>query len=182
MKKWLLLFLIVPIAFLACNRKKIHKVERDITITPKNAVTRLELDSMQMERYISGQQLGDSAAQYLRNFYNSRNFQFAWVGEKGLTEQARVFYTLNKDYVNDFQDSSLLDSGLYQKMELLMKQDTIFKKADSSLANLDLQLTRHFFQLCSQCLCRKSRSGGAAMAHPQKETERRSSSGFPDGE
>jgi murein L,D-transpeptidase YcbB/YkuD len=26
-----------------------------------------------------------------------------------------------------------------------MKQDTIFKKADSSLANLDLQLTRHFF-------------------------------------
>jgi len=145
MKKWLLLFLIVPIAFIACNRKKIPKVERDITITPKNAVTRLELDSMQMERYISGQQLGDSAAQYLRNFYNSRNFQFAWVGEKGLTEQARVFYTLNKDYVTDFQDSSMLDSALHQRMELLMKQDTIFKKADSSLASLDLQLTRHFF-------------------------------------
>lgn len=145
MKKLLLLFLIVPVAFVACNRKKIPKVARDITITPKNAVTRLELDSMQLERYISVQQLGDSAAQYLRNFYNSRNFQFAWIGEKGLTEQARVFYTLNKDYVTDFQDSSMLDSGLYQKMELLMKQDTIFRKADSSLAGLDLQLTRHFF-------------------------------------
>ncbi|AOM75719.1 L,D-transpeptidase family protein [Pedobacter steynii] len=145
MKKWLLLLLIVPIAFIACNRKKIPKVERDISITPKNAVTRLELDSLQMERYISGQQLGDSAAQYLRNFYNSRNFQFAWIGEKGLTEQARVFYTLNKDYVNDFRDSTMLDSTLHEKMELLMKQDTVFKKADSSLAGLELQLTRHFF-------------------------------------
>lgn len=145
MKKWLLLLWIVPIAFMACNRKKIPKVERDISITPKNAVTRLELDSLQMERYISGQQLGDSAAQYLRNFYNSRNFQFAWIGEKGLTEQARVFYTLNKDYVNDFRDSTMLDSTLHEKMELLMKQDTVFKKADSSLAGLELQLTRHFF-------------------------------------
>lgn len=145
MRKWFLLLFILPVAFVACNRNKIPKVERDISITPKNAVTKLELDSLQMEHYITAQQLTDSAAQYLRNFYNSRNFQFAWFGEKGLTEQARVFYALNKDYVANFRDSSMLDSGLYQRMDILMHQDTSFKKADSSLAKLELELTGHFF-------------------------------------
>lgn len=145
MRKWLLIFFLLPVVFIACNRKKIVKIERDISITPTNSVTRLAVDSLQMEHYITEQKLTDSAAQYLRNFYNSRNFQFAWLGEKGLTEQARVFYQLNKDYVDNFRDSSLVDASLDQKMELLMKEDTTFKTADSSLAHLDLQLTSHFF-------------------------------------
>ncbi|WP_316747667.1 murein L,D-transpeptidase [Pedobacter gandavensis] len=145
MRKWLLIFFLLPVVFIACNRNKIVKIERDISITPKNSVTRLAVDSLQMEHYIEAQKLTDSAAQYLRNFYNSRNFQFAWLGEKGLTEQARVFYQLNKDYVDNFRDSSLLNRDLDKKMELLMKEDTTFKKADSSLAHLELQLTSHFF-------------------------------------
>lgn len=145
MRKWLLIFLLLPVVFIACNRNKVGKIERDISITPRNSVTRLAIDSLQMEHYIETQKLSDSAAQYLRNFYNSRNFQFAWLGEKGLTEQARVFYQLNKDYVDNFRDSSLVNINLEKKMELLMKEDTTFKKADSSLAHLELQLTSHFF-------------------------------------
>ncbi|WP_316820765.1 murein L,D-transpeptidase [Pedobacter gandavensis] len=145
MRKWLLILFLIPLVFIACNRNKIVKIERDITITPKNSVTRLAIDSLQMEQYIANQKLTDSAAQYLRNFYNSRNFQYAWLGEKGLTEQARVFYQLNKDYVDNFRDSSLLDVDLDKKMELLMREDTTFKKSDSSLNNLELKLTSHFF-------------------------------------
>lgn len=145
MKKWLLLLFLIPVVYIQCTREKVPKVERDTTITPKNAVTKLTLDSMQMERYIEGQKLTDSAAQYVRNFYNSRNFQFAWLGEAGLTEQARMFYELNKDYVDNFRDSSMVDRSLHQKMELLMKQDTAIRSADTSMAQLELQLTRHFF-------------------------------------
>lgn len=145
MRKWLLILFLLPLVFIACNRKKIVKIERDISITPRNSVTRLAVDSLQMEQYIAKQQLTDSAAQYLRNFYNSRNFQYAWLGEKGLTEQARVFYQLNKDYVDNFRDSSLLDVDLDKKMELLLKEDTTFKKSDSSLTHLELKLTSHFF-------------------------------------
>ncbi|MBB2150607.1 L,D-transpeptidase family protein [Pedobacter gandavensis] len=149
MRKWLLICFLLPVVFIACNRNKIVKIERDISITPVNSVTRLAVDSLQMEQYIQTQKLTDSAAQYLRNFYNSRNFQYAWVGEKGLTEQARVFYQLNKDYVDNFRDSSLLDVALDKKMELLMKEDTTFKKSDSTLSNLELKLTSHFFNYVS---------------------------------
>lgn len=145
MRKWLLLCLIVPVIFIKCGQKKIPKVERDITITPKNAVTKLELDSIQMENFITKEKLTDSAAQYLRNFYNSRNFQFAWLGEKGLTEQARVFYELNKEYVSNFKDSTMLDAQLHQKIDALLDHDTTFHQADSTLANLELQLSQHFF-------------------------------------
>jgi len=145
MKKWSFLLLLIPLMLTMCGRKKVVKIARDVSITPKNAVTRLAVDSLQMEDYIGQAKLGDSAAQYLRNFYNSRNFQFAWITEKGLTEQARMFYMLNKDYASHFRDSTMLDPQLYQKMDFLMKQDTIFRRPDTSLVRLDLELTQHFF-------------------------------------
>ncbi|PIG96301.1 hypothetical protein CS542_08965 [Pedobacter sp. IW39] len=37
---------------------------------------------MELEKYIIGAKLEDSSALRLRNFYNSRNFQFAWLTEK----------------------------------------------------------------------------------------------------
>ena len=53
---------IIPLALLVilfanCKQKEEKKVVRDTTITPKNAVTRLYVDSAEMEKYIAGHQL-----------------------------------------------------------------------------------------------------------------------------
>ncbi len=83
--------IIVPFLFMQCSRKKskIVTTQRDTTITKANAFSELFLDSMRLEQFITQQKTEDSAASLLRNFYNTRNYQFAWFTEDGLAEQAR---------------------------------------------------------------------------------------------
>ncbi|MET1056850.1 MAG: L,D-transpeptidase family protein [Pedobacter sp.] len=136
-------------AFLTqCQRKEV-KVPRDNTITPVNAITKLAVDSLQMEDYIATHELEDSSANRLRNFYNSRNFQFAWVAEKGLAEQARVFYELDRKYISSTRDSTDADQALHQQLGLLINKDTLIKTASPELITLELSLTQHFFNFVS---------------------------------
>jgi murein L,D-transpeptidase YcbB/YkuD len=141
----LLLLILLPVIFSQCQRKEIKKVERDITITPKNAVTRLLLDSLQMEKFISAQQLDDSSSVRLRNFYNSRNFQFAWIVEKGLAEQAKVFYELDRNYISTSRDSTEISQSLQKRIGTLLSKDTLIRSVSPDLVNLELSLTQHFF-------------------------------------
>lgn len=144
------LFVLTVIAIICtqCQRKEV-KVERDTTITPKNAVTRLLVDSLQMEQYISAEQLEDSAANRLRNFYNSRNFQFAWLAEKGIAEQAKVFYELDKNYVSSTRDSTGENKQLQAKLTALLGKDTVITTVSPELVNFELALTQHFFNFVS---------------------------------
>jgi murein L,D-transpeptidase YcbB/YkuD len=142
-----LVFLLLCLPFLMltqCRRKEV-KVERDITITPKNAVTRLLIDSIQMEQFIKTQKLQDSSANRLRNFYNSRNFQFAWLAENGLAEQAKVFYELDKNYISTTRDSTDADQALHERLSLLLGKDTLINTVSPALVDLELTLTQHFF-------------------------------------
>lgn len=141
----LLLLTLLPVLFSQCQRKEIKKIERDVTITPKNAVTRLLIDSMQMEKFISAQQLDDSSSLRLRNFYNSRNFQFAWIAEKGLAEQAKVFYDLDKNYISTSRDSTELSQPLQKRISTLLSKDTVIRSASPDLVDLELSMTQHFF-------------------------------------
>ena len=139
--------LAIPLLFLTmCKQNQAPKVERDVTITPKNAVTKLFVDSLQMEKFITGQQLDDSAAHRLRNFYNSRNFQFAWLSETGLAEQARVFYEMDKKYATEFRDSTVVDKQVSKQLDVLMTKDTSIVQVSAALVDLEMQLTQHFFK------------------------------------
>lgn len=141
----LILLTLLPVLFSQCQRKEIKKVERDVTITPKNAVTRLLIDSLQMEKFITAQQLDDSSSLRLRNFYNSRNFQFAWIAEKGLAEQAKVFYDLDKNYISTSRDSTELNQTLQKHISALLSKDTVIRSASPDLVDLELSMTQHFF-------------------------------------
>lgn len=142
-----LFFIALPMLLLMmCKPKQPPKIERDQTITPKNAVTKLYVDSLEMENFITSQQLEDSAANRLRNFYNSRNFQFAWLSETGLAEPARVFYEMDKRYVTEFRDSTVVDQQISKRLAELMAKDTTILKVNPALASLELQLTQHFFK------------------------------------
>ena len=143
---WMLLLL--PLALSQCKPKQ-PKVERDQTITPKNAVTKLYVDSLQMEQFITEAKIDDSAAVRLRNFYNSRNFQFAWITENGLAEQARSFSELDKRYISASHDSTDYDQQLHKRLDTMMDRDTTILKVSPELAKLELELTEHFFSFVS---------------------------------
>lgn len=138
--------ILLALLLIQCRQKEEKKVARDVTITPKNAVTKLFVDSLQMEKFISTEKLEDSAASRLRNFYNSRNFQFAWLAEKGLAEQAKVFYDLDKNYISSSRDSSAVSGLLQQRLGELLAKDTVIRAVTPDLVNLELSLTQHFFQ------------------------------------
>ncbi|SDL75511.1 Murein L,D-transpeptidase YcbB/YkuD [Pedobacter antarcticus] len=148
---------IAPLLFLfiQCQQKPENKVIRDTSITPVNAVTKLYTDSLDMEKFISSQQLDDSAANRMRNFYNSRNFQFAWFSEKGLAEQTKVLYDLDKNFRSSNGDSSVTLKNLQTRIDHLLTIDTVIKKADTSLTLLEFNLTSHFFSFITDAYAGK---------------------------
>jgi murein L,D-transpeptidase YcbB/YkuD len=171
-RKFSLLFLmLIAVALMMCKPKQPPKIARDETITPVNAVTKLYVDSLQMEKFITGQQLDDSAAVRLRNFYNSRNFQFAWLAENGLAEQARVFYEMDKRYMDEFRDSTLSDRQLSGRLNALMKKDTVIRQVSPSLENLELQLTQHFFNFVSYTYAGKVDPASLQWYIPRKKID-----------
>jgi murein L,D-transpeptidase YcbB/YkuD len=147
--KILFTFLVfVPFLFIQCSQKKIKVVttQRDTTITKANAFSELFLDSMRLEQFITEQKTEDSTANLLRNFYNSRNYQFAWFTQDGLAEQARAFWNLHNNYINFSKDSSLIDKRLHKQMEVLINEDSIVNPTSAQLTQTELQLTEHFFE------------------------------------
>src|SRR5690606_10020200 len=68
----------------------------------------------------------------------------------GVAEQTQAFYTLQQQYINEFKDSSLMFSEQLQaEMEQLLFQDTVIREISTPLAEIELQLTRHFFNYVS---------------------------------
>jgi len=167
---------IIPLALLVilfanCKQKEEKKVVRDITITPKNAVTRLYVDSAEMEKYIAGHQLEDSSANRLRNFYNSRNFQFAWLSETGLAEQAKVFYELDRNYITSSGDTTNTDKMLLGRMGELLTKDTLITAATPALINLELALTEHFFHFVTVAYAGKLDPAALQWYIPRKKLD-----------
>jgi len=165
-----LLLLLFTTLFVQCRRKEV-KVARDITITPRNAVTKLFVDSLQMEDYITAEGLEDSSASRLRNFYNSRNFQFAWLAEKGLAEQAKVFYELDKNYITLSRDSTDADQALHQQLGLLLSKDTLIKTVSPALIALELSLTQHFFNFVTYAYAGKLDPAALQWYIPRKKLD-----------
>ena len=168
--KYLPLLLILPLFFSRC-KSKAQKVERDQTITPKNAVTKLYVDSLEMEKFITEKQLEDSSANRLRNFYNSRNFQFAWLSETGLAEQAKVFYDLDKSYISSVSDSSSSELRLNVRLGELLAKDTTILKVTPQLANFELALTQHFFNFVNYAYAGKLDPAALQWYIPRKKID-----------
>ena len=147
MKKTLLYLTIALLSLNACKNKKERKISSiDKTITVANAYNSFFLDSTVLENFIVAENLQPEIADKVRNFYYSRNFEFAWLSEDGLTEQARGFWNLHSYYTNyNLTDSSLNDKDLTKKMNKYNETLEIsFKASDSSTLNTELKLTEHF--------------------------------------
>ncbi|MGY0041609.1 L,D-transpeptidase family protein [Pedobacter sp. NJ-S-72] len=168
---FLLLMIMTSLFLIQCQRKEVKKIARDITITPKNAVTKLLIDSIELEKYIVDTKLEDSSALRLRNFYNSRNFQFAWITEKGLAEQTRVFYELDKSYDSTSRDSTKNDQTLRNQLSGLVSKDTLIRAVSPSLIKLELELTQHFFSFVTDAYAGKVDPAALQWYIPRKKID-----------
>jgi len=151
MNKYLNASLIILIIFSSCREKqaKIITVERDTTITPATAFSKLFLDSTKLEIFIKEQTLGDSAGEQLRNFYKNRNYQFAWFTEDGIAEHTRSFWNLHNNYINEFGDTALQYKDLHGQINQLIDNDTAVKVPPEKMLLTELELTMHFFEYSS---------------------------------
>lgn len=132
-------------------------------------MTKLLIDSMELEKYIIGAKLEDSSALRLRNFYNSRNFQFAWLTEKGLAEQTRVFYALDKSYDSTSRDSSKNELLFRKQLDILISKDTTILAVSPAMVQLELELTQHFFNFVTNAYAGKVDPAALQWYIPRKK-------------
>ena len=116
-------------------------IPRNTGIHQAEAYSDLFFDSSHLESFISRQKLNDTLSRQFRNFYNHRNFQFAWFAGDGLTEQALAFSSL----YNYSRDSSIHRKWLDEQLDSLQKLDTLAPEGtDPSILRTELQMTWRF--------------------------------------
>ena len=119
--------LLIVLVVLSCCQAQPAKVvaeERDTTITPATSFSKPFLDSTKLEIFIKEQKAGDNAADQLRSFYRTRNYEFAWFTEDGVAEHTRSFWNLHKDYINYVRHTALKYTDLHRHIDNLMHEDT----------------------------------------------------------
>jgi murein L,D-transpeptidase YcbB/YkuD len=113
---------------------------RDHSITKENAYNDIFLDSTAFEKFVADNTVDDSVSSNMRDFYNVRNFQYAWFDSKGLTEPALGFRSLYK-----FKTDSI-NKKLDQQLDNLLLRDQTIDPSDPSIIKLEMQLTKRFVQ------------------------------------
>jgi murein L,D-transpeptidase YcbB/YkuD len=140
---------------------------RDLSITRANAYSDLFLDSLTMESFIAEQKLNDTASTGMRNFYNARNYQYAWFASDGLTEQALAFRNLY-DYT---KDSGTTRKTLDRRLENLMANDSLQVTASNAdIRKTELLLTwRYINYVWDQYKSKNDRHAALVQLVPSKK-------------
>ena len=146
--KYIIPVIAITFFFLSCNRTSSKQrkdvTNRDTTITKANAFSQLFFDSLTLERFLEKEVKEDSLANYMRSFYNSRNYSFAWFNEDGLNAQAQGFWSAHDLPVKQASDSSIYDEQLHHIIDTLLS-DSAFILNKMQLDETELRFTKHFF-------------------------------------
>src|SRR5262249_9593306 len=95
-------------------------IARNLTLDSTHAYSDLFLDTADLDEFISRQHLNDTLSRELHNFYNARNYQYAWFDADGLSEQALAFSSL----YNHSNDSSTGRKWLDRELAILQGDDS----------------------------------------------------------
>ena len=139
--------LVIILFFLSCrqvaSKQGRNVIIRDTTITSTNAFTQLFFDSLNLGHFIENEVRGDSIANYMRSFYNSRNYSFAWFNKDGLTVQAQAFWSAHEMVVKQASDSSIYDGQLHHIIDTLLSDSTfILNKKQLEETEMPFSLVR----------------------------------------
>src|SRR5688572_26776737 len=152
MKKILLFSSVIIITCYSCKQTG-NKVQaqapatsRDTSIRLGTSYSEIFFDSLQMEKLIVKQQFHDSIKKRMRNFYNARNYQYAWFFKEGMADYAFSFYVAYKEYISYSQDSALKNNSFEQLYDSLWSGNFNYDINDSIVLNTELLLTGQFFR------------------------------------
>ena len=88
-------------------------------------------------------------ARRLRDFYNGRNFQFAWFLQQRVAPYVSSFMDLQNEYISYSGDSSLYNPSL-QALYDTLSQDSSLVIADTASLKTELLLTLQFFRYANR--------------------------------
>jgi len=128
------------------NEAQAPVTSRDTSIKIGTSYSEIFFDSLQMERFIVNQRLHDSVKRRMREFYNARNYHFAWFFKEGMADYASSFYDVYNDYINYSQDTSLKNLSLDLLYDSLASGNFNYDVNDSIVLNAELLLTAQFFR------------------------------------
>lgn len=134
----------------ASTQQETPPVTRDKSISTANSYSELFFDSTQLESFIASEKLPDSAAVRLRNFYNQRNYQYAWFFSKGLADYASTFVNAQNDYMNYAQDSSIYNPTLNLLLDSITLDSAAGKIPESIQLKTELLLSNQFFRYAAR--------------------------------
>jgi len=119
---------------------------RDRSINSSNAYNDLFFDSTALVKFFADNKVNDTLIRRMTSFYNTRNYQFAWFSDSGLTEQALGFWNMHNYQTTYGKDSSLKDKALQAKMDAYTQEEDGFpvSASDKNILNTELKMTQHF--------------------------------------
>jgi len=152
MKKILLFSSVIIITCYSCkqhgneSQPQSQATSRDTSIKLGTSYSETFFDSLQMERLLVKQQFHDSIKRRIRNFYNARNYQYAWFFKEGMADYASSFYVAYKEYISYSQDSTLRNYSFEKLYDSLWSGNFKYDINDSIVLNTELLLTGQFFR------------------------------------
>ncbi|MEP7317385.1 MAG: L,D-transpeptidase family protein [Panacibacter sp.] len=139
----------MPVLLNACNSGENGKADRDTSINVVTSFNNLFLDSVQLEQFLQKNATFKSHEKQFLDFYKQRNYEYAWFDKTGLGEQAGNFINLLNNTINNQQDSSLYNAGLYTLYNNFSAGNGTKHKSDEVL-NTELSLTGQFFNYAAK--------------------------------
>lgn len=143
------LSIIIMSVLSSCNGQKTNidiTSGKDSTITNITAFSKLFFDSMQLEAFLKKEVAEGNADLQMRNFYKSRNYQYAWFTENGVAEHTRAFWSLHNNYISNFSDTALKYKHLHNEIDNVINDDNSATLSSAIMLQTELQLTKHFFE------------------------------------
>ncbi len=118
-------------------------IPRDISINKTNAYNDIFLENADLEKFIVLEKLDEDLASDMRDFYNTRNFEFAWFSSNGIIEQAISFHSL----FSSENDSDLFSRSLERRLDKVRAYgDTSIDSRDLGTIKTELQITQRFIK------------------------------------
>ena len=146
--KTLLILLFTLLLMQDCKNsgRKRGLAQRDKSITKRTSFNNLFFDSTAIDKFIVAHSEYESFIEQFRDFYSHRNYEFAWFDSAGIAEQAKNFINLQNNYVNEFNDSSIINPELPLLYDSLVNVKYKLSLKDTIGLKTELLLTGQFFR------------------------------------
>ncbi len=152
MRKYLFGLLVLLLAFQSCRNSKARRerAKRDASISKKTSFNSVFFDSSLLDIFFEKNKQYEPFIEQFKDFYTDRNYQFAWFDSTGLAEQAYNFLNLHDGYINEFNDSSLVNRELQALVEKFTAKKIKASSNDPQVIQTELLLTGQFFQYAAK--------------------------------